>query len=181
MPLVRNTLCDFVRLWNVHSIRKQKNRPNGVFGKPFFLYFHPERQDTEDYGLLPDETLVDNLLEEMNGWGMIIVYTIIVLLLTILLDIDEYLPEQTLNWCQMKLHELGYPSLKIEDVFPDGSRHHCSAYLELRECLKEHIASGEAPQLTELETPTQERLQIISIDDQRDDSIEEATLEYEVE
>jgi hypothetical protein len=97
-----------------------------------------------------------------------------------LLDIDEYLPEQTLNWCQMKLHELGYPSLQLEDAFPDGSRHHCNAYLELRECLKEHIASGEAPQLTELEAPTQDRLQAISIDDQRDDSIEEATLEYEL-
>jgi hypothetical protein len=70
MPLIRNALCDFVRLWNVHSIRKQKNRPNGVSGKPFFLYFHPEKEGAEDYGLLPDRTLLDGLLEETGDWGM---------------------------------------------------------------------------------------------------------------
>ena len=80
----------------------------------------------------------------------------------------------------MKLHELGYTSLKLEDVFPDGSRQHCRAYTELRACIKEHIASNSMPQLTELETPTHEQLQAISIDDQHDEEIEEATLEYEL-
>jgi len=178
MPLVRDALCDFVRLWNMHNIQKQKHRPNGVFGKPFFLYFHPEEQDTEDRGLLPDKTLLDGLIEEMGDWGIIPIYGLTVLSLTIFLDIDAYLPDETLNWCHIKLQRLGYSSLKLGDVFPDSSRHHCSAYLELRQCIKEHIASGEAPQLTELETPTQEQLQMISMDDQRDSSVEEATLDY---
>ena len=70
MPLIHDTLHDFVRLWNVHVIRKQKSRPSVISGKPFLLYFHPERYDAEDRGLLPDKTLLDSLLEEMGDWGM---------------------------------------------------------------------------------------------------------------
>jgi hypothetical protein len=71
MPILRQEICKFVRLWNVHNIRKQRERPDGVYGKPYFLYFHPEDRETEDYGLSPDQDLVDELLEDMNDWGMI--------------------------------------------------------------------------------------------------------------
>jgi hypothetical protein len=50
MPILRTEIVNFVRLWNAHRIRKQRNRPNGVFGKPWMLYYHPE-PPIEDYGL----------------------------------------------------------------------------------------------------------------------------------
>ncbi|EED21282.1 hypothetical protein TSTA_085130 [Talaromyces stipitatus ATCC 10500] len=81
MPFIRDELYKFIRLWNVHTIRKQKNQPSGVFGKPFFLYHYPEDRDAHVYGLLPDDSLLNGLLET-GDW-----------------NIDKYVPEETLQWC----------------------------------------------------------------------------------
>jgi hypothetical protein len=96
----------------------------------------------------------------------------------VILDIDEYLTPETLHWCRQKLDELGFRNLKIADAFPDGSRHHCTAYIALRECVKAHISSQEAPLLTESQPPTQQNLSRLGMDIV-DDNIEEATLAYE--
>jgi len=72
MPLLRREICKFIRLWNVHDIRKQKERPGGVYGKPYFLYFHPEDHGVQDYGLIADENLVNELLDDMNDWGIVL-------------------------------------------------------------------------------------------------------------
>jgi len=72
MPLLRREICKFIRLWNVHDIRKQKERPGGVYGKPYFLYFHPEDRGVQDYGLTADENLVNELLDDMNDWGIVL-------------------------------------------------------------------------------------------------------------
>ena len=42
MPIVREEVYKYVELWNVHSIRKQPNRPNAVTGKPRFNYLYPK-------------------------------------------------------------------------------------------------------------------------------------------
>jgi hypothetical protein len=71
MPLIRAEILTFIRLWNVHTIRKLASRPNGVFGKPFFLYHFPEDRNAQDYGYISDETLLDGLISEFEDWGMI--------------------------------------------------------------------------------------------------------------
>jgi hypothetical protein len=70
MPLIRIEIWSYVRLWNVHSIQNQKKRPDGVYGKPFFLYHYPEDCGVEDYGILPDKNLLEGLLNGMGDWGM---------------------------------------------------------------------------------------------------------------
>jgi hypothetical protein len=99
----------------------------------------------------------------------------------VILDIDEYLPKETFHWCQQKLNELGFANLTMSDAFPDGDRHHCTAYIALRECVKAHISSEELPLLAESQPPTQQRLSRIHVDDIVDNHVEEATLVYEEE
>lgn len=70
MPLLRREISSFVQVLNVHPIRKQKERPNGVYGKPSFLYLYPEARGAEDYGVLPDENLLNELLNDMDDWGI---------------------------------------------------------------------------------------------------------------
>jgi hypothetical protein len=99
----------------------------------------------------------------------------------VILDIDEYLPEETRRWCQQKLNELGFASLTISDAFPDGTRRHCESYIRLRECVKAHISTNEAPLLTESQTPTQEHILDLRLGGSNtpNDDIEEAILVYE--
>jgi hypothetical protein len=77
MPIIREELFKFVRLWNVHKIRRQTNRPNAVFGQPFFLYHYP-KEDVTDYGLIPDQELLDDLLEDSSHWGIIVDCSVII-------------------------------------------------------------------------------------------------------
>jgi hypothetical protein len=62
-----------------------------------------------------------------------------------------------LTWCQQTLRDLGFTNLRLEDVFPDGSREHCRAYVLLRERIQIHILSHQLPILSECERPTQQR------------------------
>lgn len=76
MPLIRDEIRNFIRLWNIHTIRKQKNRPYGVFGMPFFLYHCPEDKGAQDYGHLPDETLLNELLAGLDDWGIYSMFSV---------------------------------------------------------------------------------------------------------
>ena len=42
LPLIRDQILEFVEVWNVHRIRKQRNRPNAVQEKPFHNFFYPD-------------------------------------------------------------------------------------------------------------------------------------------
>lgn len=57
MPLIRNEVFHFIKIWNRHSIRPQKNRPKLPTGSPYLIYQYtpslPEF-DVQDYGLTPD-------------------------------------------------------------------------------------------------------------------------------
>jgi hypothetical protein len=41
MPIVRESAIAYKDLWNIHKIRKQRNRPNSVVGQPQVLYDFP--------------------------------------------------------------------------------------------------------------------------------------------
>src|SRR6266480_5889263 len=72
-----------------------------------------------------------------------------------LLDIDEYLPATTRLWCKQQLIRLGFEGGKVsaEDAFPDGSRPHCEAYIQLRTAATNHVLSGNEPELAETAPP----------------------------
>lgn len=68
MPIIRTEVAKFVDMWNHHSIRKQSDRPNGVFGKPFFIYGYPP-EGVSDYGQTPDPYLLSRLRNDTANWG----------------------------------------------------------------------------------------------------------------
>jgi hypothetical protein len=66
---------------------------------------------------------------------------------------DEYLPEETLQWCHCQLQNVGYDLSTLDgtETELDGSRRHRNTYMQLRLLVHAHIRSGMQPIL--LETP----------------------------
>ena len=72
---------------------------------------------------------------------------------------DEYLPPDTLSFCQQQLNALGFPEAVDGRQFDEhGQRIHHQAYLQLRAVLREHIEQGLEPALRETEKPRLEQL-----------------------
>jgi hypothetical protein len=71
-------------------------------------------------------------------------------------DIDEFLPPDTLEWCRAKLTELGFNPNTLDGAgtTETGARQHSTAYLQLRVAASAHIAAGLAPILEQSERPT---------------------------
>ena len=69
--------------------------------------------------------------------------------LTSIIDLDEYLLPDTLNWCQSTLTDLGYPSelTGYEFVGNTGERYHLQAYMDLRRASRAHIDARAEPRL----------------------------------
>ena len=69
MPILREEIQAFARLWNIHQIRKQPNRPSSVQGKPFMLYNFP-KEPVRNYGIKPDDELLQKIRNHYLTWGM---------------------------------------------------------------------------------------------------------------
>ncbi|KAG0126345.1 hypothetical protein HOY82DRAFT_472556, partial [Tuber indicum] len=52
IPLIRSEIYGFADLWNTHTIRYQRSRPNLPTGKPIILYHHPT-PPAQSYSLSP--------------------------------------------------------------------------------------------------------------------------------
>lgn len=61
-----------------------------------------------------------------------------------------------MEWCHSILSELGFSNIELKDVFPSGQRQHCQAYLQLRDRIRQHMASDAQPVLEETKPPAQE-------------------------
>ena len=92
MPIIREELLGFVEMWNSHTIRRQKSRPNHVAGKPWLLFFYPEN-GVQDFGLEVDPGLVEAFRKDHHFDK---------------LDIDAYLDKPTQLLCQDLLQEIGF-------------------------------------------------------------------------
>jgi hypothetical protein len=68
MPILREEVPAFARLWNVHKIRRQPKRPNCVVGQPLVLYHWP-KDGVENHGLAPDTELLRELQRDVSNWG----------------------------------------------------------------------------------------------------------------
>jgi hypothetical protein len=68
MPIIRKEIHDFVKTWNVHSIRNQPKRPNAVTGQPIVNYHWP-KGTVRDCGFIPDTDLLAHLKEQVADWG----------------------------------------------------------------------------------------------------------------
>ena len=67
-PIIRTEIYNFVRLWNNHRIRYQKNRPSLPTGKPSVLYFTPPA-GVQDFQYSPNHTLLGELQNEVTARG----------------------------------------------------------------------------------------------------------------
>ena len=63
MPIIQADIKEFVDTWNFHKIRKQKNRPWVVHGKPWMNYYYPQHTEHAtglDYG---NDVVMEDLRE----------------------------------------------------------------------------------------------------------------------
>ncbi|KGY14487.1 hypothetical protein PABG_12650 [Paracoccidioides brasiliensis Pb03] len=137
MPIIRQEVTNYVSVWNNHQIRTQRKRPDGVYGRPWKLYYHPD--NALQYGLKPDSQVLSELHMHFENW-----------------DINEYLPLETKNWCQNQISQLGLSSGRVTAaaVNKQGERLHKIIYLQLRKLVHDHIRSQQVPILQESEKPT---------------------------
>lgn len=68
MPIVRDAAFAYKDLWNIHKIRKQRNRPNGVSGQPQILYDFPPTADGS-YGVAIDPEFAQRIEDGLEPWG----------------------------------------------------------------------------------------------------------------
>ncbi|KAL4732819.1 hypothetical protein BDV11DRAFT_210668 [Aspergillus similis] len=116
MPILRVQVTSFVRTWNSHNIRKQRNRPHQVTGKPYMNYNCPAA-GVQDHGIKFNMELLESLQDDVREW-----------------DPDEYLPAETYNWTRMQLLELDPSFIPFRTI-----------YLELRSRIKAHFQQGSQP------------------------------------
>ena len=64
MPILRQEIQAFARMWNCHTIRKQPNRPHAVHGKPYMLYNWPQAPGIQKMSLKSDAELLSQLKEQ---------------------------------------------------------------------------------------------------------------------
>ncbi|CCT65153.1 uncharacterized protein FFB20_14735 [Fusarium fujikuroi] len=131
MPIIRTELSEFVYIWNSHYIRKQRNRPHVLPGQPWVLYHQPEIRETRSYARpIPFDRLrpLKELFKHDN------------------IDLDAYLPQDTITVCKKILEGQIFP----QDT-PENPK--LSIYLYLRARLEAYILSGEQPAIGLLETP----------------------------
>ncbi|PUU72878.1 hypothetical protein B9Z19DRAFT_918803, partial [Tuber borchii] len=79
-PIIRTEVYTFAKLWNIHCIRYQRNRPSLPTGKPSVLFFTPP-SGIQNYQYCPDRTLLAQLEAEVSAW-----------------DPEEYRPPETYSW-----------------------------------------------------------------------------------
>lgn len=130
MPIVRKEVYEFADLWNVHKIRPQKNRPSIVTGKPVVLYFMPPNDELDFGKIIPDNCpKLQELRKDVESY-----------------DLDEYIPQDTMQFCLKALEEAGIPlnsdgSLDYLSEF-EGAPTHKIAYLCLRDILHHYLDTG---------------------------------------
>lgn len=76
LPIVRMQVYHYADLWNAHPIRTQPRRPYLPTGKPIVLYHCPP-PGVETYGSPVDTNYLEYLRQEVSGWGMETIHTVI--------------------------------------------------------------------------------------------------------
>jgi hypothetical protein len=129
MPTLRSHIKSYVQTWNMHNIRKQADHPERAPGKPYMNYHHPPK-GVENFGLPADAPTLQAMQQNHADY-----------------DIEEYLPPDTLRWCQAQLQQLGFDPQKPPARLPGDLQPFRSVYLALRERAWHHEKSGAEPRL----------------------------------
>lgn len=135
-PIIQDEFAKFVSLWNGHKIRTQKNRQHVISGIPTDLY---HTQDVRNWGI--------PLGEDDNADDRVVFRTMLDSVQEI--DIDSFLSEETNNWCTTQLFEMGFFNEELDNF----QRPHITAYITLRQRIKQHQESGQFPILRMTDIP----------------------------
>ncbi|KAH7034781.1 uncharacterized protein B0I36DRAFT_316935 [Microdochium trichocladiopsis] len=146
-PIIREEFAEFTELWNGHVVRKQKNRPHVNPGVPWELYLSAQ---SRDYGVKvrdnsPELSILRTMYEPLQN-----------------IEIDEFLSAETVTWGNRQLQELQFTG--VFRTADDLVRPYLWTYLQLRQRVRQHIDSGQLPQLQVIEPPRggcEEYLQIL--------------------
>ncbi|KAJ5992803.1 hypothetical protein N7451_008527 [Penicillium sp. IBT 35674x] len=154
MPIICERVQSWTDIWNMHPIRKQKNRPHVVTGKPMINYFDSDTCDppVEDrkWPFDPESEVIQTLQLGIQEW-----------------DLNKYLPPPTLLWYRTQLHEIGQEfGLPVGSNFDPANLHiqligdtrqpRRAVYEKLRLRALAHWHSGEEPILGVCEKPSAE-------------------------
>ncbi|KAG6319636.1 hypothetical protein E4U44_006908 [Claviceps purpurea] len=127
-PEVRRDLANFVGVSNTRVIRKQRNREHVVSGIPADLYrtelapnwgVHINEDDNA-----ADRMALNQLLDPLES-----------------VDIDRFLAQETEDWCNARLEEMGF----FEAPHRDGDEPYKDFYLGLQLQIQAHQDSGAQP------------------------------------
>ncbi|KAG6131192.1 hypothetical protein E4U28_007049 [Claviceps purpurea] len=125
---IREMFANFVELSNAHTIRKQNNREHVVSGKPIDLYC---TEDVQNWGVhigedddADDRMALNQMLDPLES-----------------VDIDRLLSQETEDWCDARLEEMGF----FEAPITNPEEPHREFYLCLRQQIQEHQESGARP------------------------------------
>jgi hypothetical protein len=172
LPIVQEEVYKYIELWNVHNIWKQPKRPNAITGKPKFNYTYSKNGKIR-YRRPVDPEILDGINQEYAEWGLLSTLLFLstlsfyffpplfplsiqcIVRLTLNIDIDEFLPSETLAWISQQLERVNVdlPNLRGADLLADGSRLYFQVYLQLRELVQAHIISSQEPALSETLRP----------------------------
>jgi hypothetical protein len=74
-------------------------------------------------------------------------------------DINQFLPTETYEWCQSALTSIGFSFTNIQ-LLTDKDRESplFNTYIELRAAIQLHLQSGDSPELSLLQSPSQRNL-----------------------
>ncbi|KAG6171952.1 hypothetical protein E4U51_008021 [Claviceps purpurea] len=129
-PMIQGEIGDFVDLWNGHSIRNQRNRAHVVSGKPADLW---RTQDAPNCGVrlsedvdADDRVALNQMLDPLEA-----------------IDIDRFLVQETEDWCNDRLQEMGFFEARITD----RERPHEEFYKQLQRLIQDHEDNSREPVL----------------------------------
>ena len=137
MPKIRYDFSNFIHLWNTYCIRKQKQRPHVHLGQPIMLYSLPDPSKARHCQVQVDQGGLDYLRQIVEQDGV---------------DLDKFLPEETMEICGRLLTSIG----RLPDMIPDQYQNslYLLQYIALKKHLYEYISSGQHPLLSLLLLPT---------------------------
>lgn len=130
MPRIRYEFIDFVKLWNSHRIRKQRNRTHVVSGKPYCLWSFSKATDCRVP--VPPERLAE--LQRIVDWDKV--------------DLDEYLPQSTMDTCNNIVASWGELPNTVSKDQP-----YLEQYIRLKDALKDYDRAETEPRLSLVEHP----------------------------
>ncbi|KAI0535237.1 hypothetical protein GGR58DRAFT_480081 [Xylaria digitata] len=134
-PVLRTEIIEFVQLWNNHTIRRQKNRPYVISGKPSEIY----ETSQVNWGIpIPEGSATEQLVRTMADPLENV-------------EIDAFFPAETENWCNTQLEDMGFDSILCTEE--DRKHPYLRFYLELRRRVRRHRATGQAPHLSITQHP----------------------------